>query len=69
MKSLTISNSQASYINLTLYFLLKELLFINLFCLGPKGCKLLKINSSFRIRGKNRNQLFTSFISINFTGQ
>jgi len=32
-----------------------ELLFINLFYLGPKGCKLMKINSSFRIRGRRRN--------------
>jgi len=27
------------------------LLFINLICLGPKGCKLMKIKTSFRIRG------------------
>jgi len=50
------------------------MLFINLFCLGPKGCKLLKINSSFssdsnRKRGKKRIQLFTSFDKHKFCGQ
>jgi len=47
--------------NMTSYFLKEVLLFINLFCLDPKGCKLLKINTSFRIRGRERN-FFTSFL-------
>ena len=62
MKSLNIINFRALNINLTQIFLLKELHFINLFCLGPKGCKLMKINTSlprrqagFRIRGEKRN--------------
>jgi hypothetical protein len=38
------------------------LLFINLFFLDPKGCKLMNINTSFRIRGQERN-FFTSFLN------
>jgi hypothetical protein len=66
MKSLTISNFQASYINLTLIYLLEELLFINLFYLFPKGCKLMKINTSFRIRGEKRNFFLHPFAIKNF---
>jgi len=51
MKSTTISYLHVLIKKLAFTFLYEELLFINLFCLGPKGCKLLKINSSFRIRG------------------
>jgi len=57
MKSLPIRHSGLTfkhYLNITSN-IFEELLFINLFFLGPKGCKLLKTNSSFRIRGKRRN--------------
>jgi len=53
MKSVTITNFQV-LLKYNLHFLFVRrggLLFINLFCLGPKGCKLMKINTSFRIRG------------------
>jgi hypothetical protein len=62
MKSTTIRNFQALFIKHVLIFFDEVLLFINLFCLGPKGCKLLKINTSFRIRGREGN-FFTSFLS------
>lgn len=57
MKSLAINKFQTILLNLSFIILLKELLFINLFYLGPPlgGCKLMKINTSFRIRGKRRN--------------
>ena len=45
--------------------MLKELLFINIFCIG-KGCKLLKINSSFRIRGKNQKIFLHPLANLKF---
>ncbi len=58
MKSTTIRLFQVIFKNTTFFFLDVRrggLLFINLFCLGSKGCKLMKINTSFRIRGQERN--------------
>jgi len=55
MKSTTVRNFQLLSKNMTFFVLDDVLLFINLFCLGPKGCKLMKINTSFRIRGQERN--------------
>jgi len=54
MKNHTRNSFSMLYKNMTFIFLLKELFFINLFFLGPKGCKLMKIHTSFRIRGKER---------------
>jgi hypothetical protein len=51
MKRLTITNFQTILLNLNFIILFEVLPFTNLFCLSPKGCKLMKINTSFRIRG------------------
>jgi hypothetical protein len=66
MKSATIRNLQLLFKNMIFFFLgrspPRRILFINLFHLDPKGCKLMKINTSFRIRGRERN-FFTSFLN------
>jgi len=43
-----------------------ELLFSNLFSSYPKGCKLLKINSSFRREATDENFYLHPFLQIIF---